>query len=163
MKTTLVLDTVNLGNGHVGLAINGKRVERMMTRSNGSIYYVPESLSNLREIRITEIDPRWSLPFMNGIAVDGVLAIRPDTEIVNNLGVNITYDQSYSKAVCLAVSVLSYGGHYSRAVNVGIEAILRNDQRTLRRLVQAAHDDTGLIEALQAATGKKLAYLAHEF
>ena len=72
-------------------------------------------------------------------------------------------DQSYRKAVRLAVSVLSYGGHYSHALSVGVEAILRNDQRTLRRLVKAAHDDTGLIEALQTATGKKLAYRAHEF
>lgn len=70
---------------------------------------------------------------------------------------------NYDREVRLALSVLAYGGHYSRAVNVGIEAVLRNDQRTLRKLVKAAHDDTGLIQALQTATGKKLAYLAHEF
>ena len=72
-------------------------------------------------------------------------------------------DQSYRKAVRLAVSVLSYGGHYSRAVPVGTEAIRRGDKETLQQLVDAAHDDTGLIEALQTATGKKLAYLAYEF
>ena len=69
----------------------------------------------------------------------------------------------YDKQVNKALSVLSYGGHYSHAVNVGIMAVLRNDQRTLRRLVKTANYDTRLIEALQNATGKKLAYLAHEF
>ena len=70
---------------------------------------------------------------------------------------------TYGDKVRRALSVLSYGGHYSHAVPVGVQAVLWNDQRTLRRLVKAAHDDTGLIEALQTATGKKLAYLAHEF
>ena len=72
-------------------------------------------------------------------------------------------DQAYRKAVRLVVSVLSYGGHYSHAVPVGMEAIRRGDKETLQQLVDATHDDTGLIEALQAATGKKLAYLAYEF
>ena len=69
----------------------------------------------------------------------------------------------YDREVRRALSVLSYGGHYSHATAVGVLAVQKNDQRTLRRLIAAAHDDTGLIEALETATGKKLAYLAHEF
>ena len=72
-------------------------------------------------------------------------------------------DQSYRKAVRLAVSVLSYGGHYSHAVPTGTEAIRRGDNETLQQLVDAAHDDIGLVTALQKRTGKKLGYLLGEF
>lgn len=63
----------------------------------------------------------------------------------------------------LVTSALRDGGHYSYALPVGIQAIRRNDQQTLRQLVDAAHDDTGLIEALQKETGENLSYLADEF
>ena len=72
-------------------------------------------------------------------------------------------DQSYRKAVRLAVSVLSYGGHYSHAIPVGTEAIRRGDKEALQQLVDAAHDDMGLVTALQERTGKKLGYLLGEF
>ena len=92
-----------------------------------------------------------------------VIAHEIDSAQITNMIESIIDGTYYDKQVSKALSVLSYGGHYSHALSVGVEAILRNDQRTLRRLVDAAHDDTGLIEALQTATGKKLAYLAHEF
>ena len=74
-----------------------------------------------------------------------------------------TNDQSYRKAVRLAVSALSYGGHYNHAVPVGTEAIRRGDKETLQQLVDAAHDDIGLVTALQQQTGKKLGYLLGDF
>lgn len=61
------------------------------------------------------------------------------------------------------ISTLRDGGHYSYALPVGIQAVRRNDRHTLRQLVDAAHDDTGLIEALEKETGENLSYLADEF
>ena len=72
-------------------------------------------------------------------------------------------DQSYRKLVRLSLSVLSYGGNYRHAIPAGVEAVARGDKESLQQLVDAAHDDTGLIEALQKATGKNLSYLAYEF
>ena len=74
-----------------------------------------------------------------------------------------TNDKSYRKAVRLAVSVLSYGGHYNHAVPVGTEAIRRGDKEALQQLVDVAHDDIGLVTALQKRTGKKLGYLLGDF
>ena len=70
---------------------------------------------------------------------------------------------SITDDIAQALSMLRNGGHYKHAVPVGIQAIRRNDQQTLRQLVDAAHDDTGLIEALQKETGENLSYLADEF
>ena len=159
-STTVTISPVNLGNGHVGIAINGHRLERQMTRNNGSLYWVAESYTNLKEIRVTEMDSRWPLPFINGISIDGVIAVRPGITVINNTNIDITY---IVDDIAQALSILRNGGHYKHAVPIGVEAVLQNDYNTLRQLVDAAHDDTGLIEALQTATGKKLAYLAHEF
>ena len=65
--------------------------------------------------------------------------------------------------VDLVISALRDGGHYSYALPVGIQAVRRNDRHTLHQLIDAAHDDTGLIEALEKATGKKLGYLLGDF
>lgn len=72
-------------------------------------------------------------------------------------------DQEYKRSLQYALLMLTRGGHYSHAVNVGIEAVNRDDKKALEALVDEAHDDTGLIEALQKATGKNLSYLAYEF
>ena len=69
----------------------------------------------------------------------------------------------YLREVRQALTILSYGGHYKHAIPVGVEAVLRNDQQTLQQLVDAAHDDIGLVMALQQQTGKKLGYLLGEF
>ena len=85
--------------------------------------------------------------------------INAGTKVVNNTNIGITY----SSDIAQALSILIDGGHYKHAVPVGIKAIRRNDQQTLRQLVDAAHDDTGLIEALEKETGENLSYLADEF
>ena len=72
-------------------------------------------------------------------------------------------DQEYKRGLQHALLVLTQGGHYSHAVSIGVEAVNRDDKKALEALVDEAHDDTGLIEALQKATGKKLSYLAYEF
>ena len=74
-----------------------------------------------------------------------------------------TMKDLYLREVRQALAILSYGGHYKHAIPVGVEAVLRNDQQTLRQLVDAAHDDIGLVTALQKCTGKKLGYLLGEF
>ena len=89
-STKITISPVNLG-GHVGLAINGEMVERQMTRTNGTSYWVAESYSNLKEIRVAEIDDRWPMPFINGISIDGVITVRIGTKIINNTNIGITY------------------------------------------------------------------------
>jgi hypothetical protein len=42
-------------------------------------------------------------------------------------------------------------------------ALNRGDNETLQKLVNAAHDDIGLVMALQQRTGKKLGYLLGDF
>lgn len=88
--STVIINTVDLG-GHIGITINGTRVDRQMDRANGSHYWVAESYSNLKEIIITEIDDRWYLPFINGISIDGVIAIRKGVTVVNNTNIDIVY------------------------------------------------------------------------
>jgi hypothetical protein len=121
MKTasTVTIGTIDLGNGHVGITINGDRVERLMTRNNGTHYWVAESYNNLKEIKVTEIDSRWPLPFMNGIGIDGVIAVNTGTTIINNTDIRITYsDDSYAVATYSATSVSEevyrYCGHEVR-------------------------------------------------
>lgn len=122
MKTasTVTIGTIDLGNGHVGITINGDRVERLMTRNDGSSYWVAESYSNLKEIRVTEIDSRWPLPFMNGIGIDGVIAIRPGTTVINNTDVGTYSDGSYSVATYSATDIA--------------EQVYRHCGRTVRRI-----------------------------
>lgn len=120
MKTaSITVDKVDLGNGHVGITINGNRLERQMTRNDGSSYWVAESYNNLKEIRVTEIDSRWPLPFINGIGIDGVIAVNTGTTIINNTDIRITYsDDSYAVATYSATSVSEevyrYCGHEVR-------------------------------------------------
>ena len=89
---SITIDTIDLGNGNVGITINGNMVERQMERADGTHYWVAESYSNLKEIRVTEIDSRWTLPFMNGIGINGVIAIRKGVEVVNNTTIEIKFN-----------------------------------------------------------------------
>ena len=89
---TVIINTIDLGNGNVGITINGNRVERQMERADGTHYWVAESYSNLKEIRVTDIDSRWHLPFMNGIGINGVIAIRKGVEVVNNTTIEIKFN-----------------------------------------------------------------------
>lgn len=75
----------------------------------------------------------------------------------------INEQEQYTTEVDLVISALRDGGHYSYALPVGIQAVRRNDRHTLHQLIDAAHDDTGLIEALEKETGENLSYLADEF
>lgn len=88
---TVVINTIDCGNGHIGITINGKMVERKMERADGSSYFIAENYSNLKEIRVTDIDGRWTLPFINGISINGVIAIRKGVEVVNNTTIDIVY------------------------------------------------------------------------
>ena len=72
-------------------------------------------------------------------------------------------DQEYKRSLQYALLVLTRDGHYSHAICIGVEAVQRGDKKALEALVDEAHDDTGLIEALEKATGKNLSYLAYEF
>ena len=83
--------------------------------------------------------------------------------VVATKDTDLLKDQEYKRSLQYALPVLTRGGHYSHAVNVGIEAVNRDDKKALEALVEAAHDDTGLIEALQKETGENLSYLADEF
>ena len=84
-------------------------------------------------------------------------------EIESMLAEALTQQQAYDEDTNTVLDILTSGGHYSSALPLGVAAIARGDSSLLTRLVGAAHDDTGLIEALQKATGKNLAYLAYEF
>lgn len=88
---TVIINTIDLGNGHIGITINGNRVERQMERADGSSYFIAESYSNLKDIIVTDIDDRWTLPFINGISINGVIAIRKGVEVVNNTTIDIVY------------------------------------------------------------------------
>ena len=69
----------------------------------------------------------------------------------------------YHEVVEVALKRMRKGMKPAYAVGAGMLAIQRGDEETLKRLVDAAHDDTGLIQALERRSGKKLAYLAAEF
>ena len=88
---TVIINCIDLGNGYRGITINGNRVERQCTRADGSSYFIAENYSNLKEIVITDIDDRWTLPFINGISINGVIAIRKGVEVVNNTTIDIVY------------------------------------------------------------------------
>ncbi len=123
MKTaSITIDKVNLGS-HVGLAINGEMVERQMIRNNGSSYWVAESCSNLKKIVVTEIDDKWPLPFINGISIDGVIAVRIGTKIINNTNIGITYSDSEG-----SYAVATYS-----ATNI-TEGVYRYCGQTVRRM-----------------------------
>lgn len=93
MKTVsqVIINCIDLGNGSRGITINGDMLYRQMERSNGSNYWVAESYSNLKEIVITDIDSKWAMPFINGISIDGVIAIRKGISVVNNTTIDIVY------------------------------------------------------------------------
>ncbi len=104
-STKITISPVNLGNGHIGLSINGARLERQMVRNNGTLYWVPESISNLREIRVCEISDKWQSPFINAISIDGVIAVNIGVKVVNNTDVGITYDYNCNAATYSATEV----------------------------------------------------------
>ena len=85
---TITLEVVT-HQGHKGLAINGKTLERGCFRNDGSYYTVAESLSALKEIVVVELDERWPLDYMNAIGIDGTIAIRPGVCLVNNTQIKV--------------------------------------------------------------------------
>ena len=72
-------------------------------------------------------------------------------------------DANYQGIVTKALEKLKAGSKPGWAVQAGLQAIARGDDETLQKLVNAAHDDIGLVTALQERTGKKLGYLLGEF
>ena len=72
-------------------------------------------------------------------------------------------DANYQGIVLKALEKLKAGSKPGWAVQAGVMAINRGDNETLQKLVNAAHDDIGLVTILQERTGKKLGYLLGEF
>ena len=72
-------------------------------------------------------------------------------------------DANYQGIVIKALEKLKAGSKPGWAVQAGVMALDREDNETLQKLVNAAHDDIGLVTALQQRTGKKLGYLLGEF
>ena len=72
-------------------------------------------------------------------------------------------DANYQNIITKALEKLKAGSKPGWAVQAGLQAISRGDDETLQKLVNAAHDDIGLVTALQERTGKKLGYLLGEF
>ena len=72
-------------------------------------------------------------------------------------------DANYQGIVLKALEKLKAGSKPGWAVQAGVMALNRGDSETLQKLVNAAHDDIGLVTALQKRTGKKLGYLLGEF
>ena len=72
-------------------------------------------------------------------------------------------DANYQGIVIKALEKLKAGSKPGWAVQAGVMALDREDNETLQKLVNAAHDDIGLVMALQECTGKKLGYLLGEF
>lgn len=131
MKTaSITVDKVDLEKGHVGITINGNRLERQMTRNDGSSYWVAESYNNLKEIRVTEFGSGWQSPFINGISIDGVIAVNTSTKVVNNTGISITYpDGSYAVAEYVATDVTEevykYCGQTARRIYRDVSTVSR--------------------------------------
>ena len=72
-------------------------------------------------------------------------------------------DANYQGIVLKALEKLKAGSKPGWAVQAGVMALNRGDNETLQKLVNAAHDDIGLVTMLQERTGKKLGYLLGEF
>ena len=72
-------------------------------------------------------------------------------------------DANYQGIVLKALERLETGSKPGWAVQAGVMALSRGDNETLQKLVNAAHDDIGLVTVLQERTGKKLGYLLGEF
>ena len=72
-------------------------------------------------------------------------------------------DANYQGIVLKALEKLKAGSKPGWAVQAGVMALNRGDNETLQKLVNAAHDDIGLVMALQQRTGKKLGYLLGDF
>ena len=72
-------------------------------------------------------------------------------------------DANYQGIVLKALEKLKAGSKPGWAVQAGVMALNRGDNETLQKLVNAAHDDIGLVTMLQKRTGKKLGYLLGEF
>ena len=72
-------------------------------------------------------------------------------------------ETNYRGVVAKALDRLREGAKPAWAVQAGVMAIDRGDNETLQKLVNAAHDDIGLVTTLQQQTGKKLGYLLGEF
>ena len=72
-------------------------------------------------------------------------------------------DANYRGIVLKALEKLKAGSKPGWAVQAGVMALNRGDNETLQKLVNAAHDDIGLVTVLQERTGKKLGYLLGEF
>lgn len=72
-------------------------------------------------------------------------------------------DANYQGIVLKALEKLKAGSKPGWAVQAGVMALNRGDNETLQKLVNAAHDDIGLVTVLQERTGKKLGYLLGEF
>ena len=72
-------------------------------------------------------------------------------------------DANYQGIVIKALEKLKAGSKPGWAVQAGVMALNRGDNETLQKLVNAAHDDIGLVMALQQRTGKKLGYLLGDF
>lgn len=72
-------------------------------------------------------------------------------------------DANYQGIVIKALEKLKAGSKPGWAVQAGVMALNREDNETLQKLVNAAHDDIGLVMALQQRTGKKLGYLLGDF